>query len=139
MGLLGKPTILGNLQLVEYDALKALELLSFDHILNVVVVQILENWNFPFTILKCERSPLPFQRRVQLFENYLRLKCYFATFTGKHLIWLPIPPLGNLSPPQNADIPQICLLLIAARLNAETLEPFRHAFIGVDTETWKKF
>eukprot|EP00434_Breviolum_minutum_P001610 symbB.v1.2.001421.t1/scaffold34.1/size402451/2 len=29
---------------------------------------------------------------------------------------------------------KICLLLIAARLNAETLEPFRHAFIGVDTE-----
>lgn len=29
---------------------------------------------------------------------------------------------------------KVCLLLIAARLNAETLEPFRHAFLGVDTE-----
>eukprot|EP00435_Cladocopium_sp_Y103_P016835 s2033_g4.t1 len=29
---------------------------------------------------------------------------------------------------------KICLLLIAARLNAEKLEPFRHAFLGVDTD-----
>ena len=28
--------------------------------------------------------------------------------------------------------PEICLLLIAARLDAEQLEPFRHAFLGID-------
>ena len=34
-------------------------------------------------------------------------------------------------------LPQICLLLIAARLNAEILDPFRHVFLGLDTDTWR--
>ena len=115
---------------------KPLELLSFDHILNVVVVQILENWNFPLLYWNVKELSSPF-RESTLFENF-ETEVLLCCFYRDTLDLVANPLLGNLSPPQNALIPQICLLLIAARLNAETgtLSSCLHR---VDTETWKKF
>ena len=124
---------------IEYDA-RSLWSFWYNHILNVVQCKYLKIGISPLLFWSVKELSSNFKGEYStLWENYLRLKCYFATFHGYTWFGCQTPRWETSHLLKTPTSPQICLLLIAARLNAETLEPFRHAFIGVDTETWKKF